>query len=95
MYYYVYIVASGKNGTLYIGITNDIKRRIWQHKHDLVRGFTREYGVHNLVYYEQLEDIEQAILREKKLKKWKRFWKIKLINSLNPEWKDLYSSIIS
>lgn len=90
----MYILASGKNGTLYIGVTNDLKRRVWEHKHDLVKGFTSEYGVHNLVYYEQYEDIEEAILREKRMKKWKRYWKMKLINKINPGWKDLYSSII-
>lgn len=95
MYSYVYILSSGKNGTLYVGVTNDLKRRIWEHKHNLVKGFTKEYGVHDLVYYEQYEDIEQAILREKQMKTWKRFWKIKLINKSNPEWKDLYTSILS
>ncbi len=83
-----------KNGTLYIGVTNDLGRRIWEHKHDLVRGFSQEYGVHDLVYYEQYEDIEQAILREKQMKTWKRYWKIKLINKNNPEWKDLYQTIL-
>ncbi len=94
MYSYVYILSSGKNGTLYIGVTSDLKRRVWEHKHDLVKGFSKEYGVHDLVYYEQYEDIEQAILREKQMKAWKRFWKIKLINKTNPDWKDLYSSIL-
>ena len=94
MYSYVYILSSGKNGTLYIGVTNDLRRRIWEHKHDLVKGFTKEYGIHNLVYYEQYEDIEQAILREKQMKTWKRYWKIKLINNFNPNWKDLYPSIL-
>lgn len=94
MYSYVYILSSGKNGTLYIGVTSDLKRRVWEHKHDLVKGFSKEYGVHDLVYYEQYEEIEQAILREKQMKAWKRFWKIKLINKTNPDWKDLYSSIL-
>lgn len=94
MYSYVYILASGKNGTLYIGVTEDLKKRVWEHKHDLAKGFTEKYGVYMLVYYEQFEDIKQAILREKQMKKWKRYWKIKLINKMNPEWKDLYSSII-
>lgn len=92
--YYVYILASQRNGTLYIGVTNDLKRRIWEHKHDLVKGFTREYGVHILLYFEQSEDIEQAILREKKLKRWKRKWKLELIEKQNPNWKDLYFSIL-
>lgn len=91
---YVYILASGRNGTLYVGVTNDLRRRVWEHKHDLVKGFTKEYGTHSLVYYEQYQDIEQAILREKQKKSWKRYWKMKLINKINPEWKDLYDSII-
>ena len=94
MYSYVYILASGKNGTLYIGVTSDLKRRVWEHKHDLVKGFSKEYGVHDLVYFEQYEDIEKAILREKQMKTWKRFWKIRLINKDNPDWKDLYNSIL-
>lgn len=94
MYSYVYILSSGKNGTLYIGVTSDLRRRVWEHKHDLVKGFTKEYGVHDLVYYEQYEDIEQAILREKQMKAWKRYWKIKLINKSNPDWNDLYNSIL-
>ncbi len=93
MYYYVYILSSAKNGTLYIGITNDLKRRVWEHKHDLIKGFTQEYEIHNLVYYEQTEDIESAILREKQLKKWNRIWKIQLVNTKNPNWEDLYSLI--
>ncbi len=94
MNYYVYILASYKNGTLYIGVTNDLKRRVWEHKHDLVKGFTSEYGVHNLVWYEMHEDIEEAILREKQLKRWKRIWKIEEINKMNPQWLDLYDQII-
>ena len=92
--YYIYILSSGKNGTLYIGVTNNLKRRIWEHKHDLIKGFTREYSVHNLVYFEQAEDIETAILREKQLKKWNRIWKIQLINTKNPKWEDLYDTIL-
>lgn len=92
--YYVYILASERNGTLYTGVTDNLARRIWEHKHDLAKGFTEKYGVHSLVYYEQHQDIEQAISREKQMKKWKRYWKIKLINKMNPEWKDLYSAII-
>lgn len=94
MTYYVYILASYKNGTLYIGVTNDLKRRVWEHKHELVKGFTKEYGIHSLVYYEQTEDIEAAIIREKQIKAWKRHWKLKLIHSFNPEWEDLYDKII-
>jgi len=94
MEYYVYILASGKNGTLYIGVTDNLVRRVWEHKHNLVKGFTEKYGVHELVYYEQHQDIEQAILKEKQMKKWKRYWKMKLINKFNPEWSDLYGQII-
>lgn len=92
--YYVYILASQRNGTLYTGITNDLRRRVWEHRHDLVKGFTSEYGVHLLVYFEQAEDVEEAILREKRIKVWKRKWKLELIEKENPDWKDLYESII-
>ena len=92
--YYVYILASQRNGTLYTGVTNDLRRRVWEHKHNLVKGFTKEYGVHDLVYFEQFEDIENAILREKQLKKWNRNWKIQLINIKNPNWDDLYKTIL-
>ncbi|MDP3973480.1 MAG: GIY-YIG nuclease family protein [Candidatus Daviesbacteria bacterium] len=94
MYYYVYILASGINGTLYIGVTDNLVRRVWEHKHDLVEGFTKKYDIHDLVYYGQHQDINEAILREKQMKKWKRYWKIKLINKMNPKWKDLYISIV-
>lgn len=93
MNYYIYILASQKNGTLYIGVTNNLVKRVFEHKNDLVEGFTKKYHVHNLVYYEQFEDIEQAILREKQMKKWNRYWKIKLINTMNSAWDDLYSKI--
>lgn len=92
--YYVYILAGKKNGTLYIGVTSDLVKRVWEHKNNLVKGFTEKYNVHLLVYYEQFEDIEQAILREKQMKKWNRYWKIKLINKINPNWDDLYEQII-
>jgi putative endonuclease len=91
--YYVYILASQRNGTLYLGVTNDLKRRVWEHKHDLVKGFSSEYGVHNLVWYEIHNDIEQAILREKRLKKWNRKWKLELIEKDNPNWNDLYTTL--
>lgn len=94
MNYYVYIMSSGRNGTLYIGVTNDLKRRTYEHQNNLVKGFTEKYSVHDLVYFEQFEDIEQAILREKQMKKWNRYWKIKLINRENPEWVDLYREIV-
>ena len=88
-FYFVYILASMKNGTLYIGVTNDLERRIYEHKNDLLPGFTRKYGVHLLVYYEMFEDINDAIVREKQLKKWNRSWKIRLIEKHNPKWEDL------
>lgn len=91
---YVYILANGKNGTLYIGVTNNLARRLYEHKNNLVKGFTKKYGIHKLVYYEVYQDIKEAILREKQMKKWKRYWKIKLINQFNPTWSDLYSQII-
>ena len=93
---YVYILASKKNGTLYIGVTSDLTKRVHQHKIGAaVDGFTKKYGVHLLVYYEQIEDITSAIQREKGLKNWKRQWKIELIEKSNPAWKDLYPDLIS
>ncbi len=77
--YYVYMMASKKNGTLYIGVTNDLRRRVWQHKNDVYEGFTKKYGVHRLVWYESTSDIKAAIQREKQMKKWRRQWKIDLI----------------
>jgi putative endonuclease len=93
--YWVYILASQIGGTLYIGVTNDLVRRIYEHRIDVVPGFTRRYGVHRLVYYEQFGDIEFAIRREKRLKKWNRAWKIRLIEESNPDWLDLYPGIAS
>ena len=90
----VYILASQRNGTLYIGVTSDLVQRIWQHKNDVVEGFTKKYGVHLLVYYELHEDMENAIIREKRLKKWNREWKLRLIEEKNPNWHDLYESIL-
>jgi len=92
--YYVYILASEKNGTLYIGVTSDLVKRIYEHKQKLIDGFTKEYNVQALVYYEQHNEIEEAILREKQMKKWNRKWKIKLIEENNPEWKDLHDEIL-
>ena len=92
--YYVYILASRKNGTLYIGVTNDLRKRVYEHKEKLVEGFTEKYEVHNLVYYAAYGDVVDAIAREKQLKKWNRKWKLELIEEKNPEWKDLYSEII-
>ncbi|HEX5340253.1 MAG TPA: GIY-YIG nuclease family protein [Gammaproteobacteria bacterium] len=90
----VYILASQRNGTLYIGVTSNLVKRIWEHKTDSAAGFTREYGVHMLMWYEQCETMEAAIHREKTLKAWKRTWKLRLIEESNPEWQDLYESII-
>jgi putative endonuclease len=92
--YYVYILASKKDGVLYTGVTNNLIRRIYEHKNNLVNGFTKEYFIHKLVYFEETNSIEEAILREKRIKTWKRQWKINLINKLNPQWKDLYNEII-
>ena len=91
--YYVYILASRIGGTLYIGVTNDLVRRIGEHRLELAKGFTKKYGVHKLVYFEQFDDIENAISREKRLKKWNRAWKVRLIEELNPNWDDLYPGI--
>ena len=91
--YFVYILASNINGTLYIGVTSDLQKRIYEHKNDLVPGFTKRYKIHDLVYFEVTNDIREALLREKRLKKWKREWKIKLIEKNNPSWKDLYKAL--
>jgi putative endonuclease len=93
MGYFVYILASRIGGTLYIGVTNDLTRRVFEHKSKFVRGFTKRYDVVRLVYYEQYDDIEQAILREKRLKNWNRAWKIRLLEEQNPNWIDLYPAI--
>jgi putative endonuclease len=92
--YYLYIITSKKNGTLYIGITGDLVKRIYEHKQNAVDGFTKKYNVHQLVYYEVYRDIEEAILREKQMKKWNRKWKVRIIEEKNPEWKDLYDEIM-
>jgi len=92
--YYVYILTSKKNGTLYIGVTSNLLRRVYEHKNDSVDGFTRKYSVDKLVYYEITGDIESAITREKRLKKWKREWKIEMIKKCNPEWNDLYYGLV-
>jgi putative endonuclease len=93
--YYIYIMASKRNGTLYIGFTNDLIKRTYEHKNNFVDGFTKKYGIHDLVYYEQTEDVRSALQREKQLKKWNRKWKLRLIEEMNPEWKDLYDSLVS
>ena len=91
--YYVYIMAS-KSKTLYTGITDDLVKRVFEHKNKLIKGFTKKYSVHLLVYFEEFNDIDTAITREKRLKKWKRAWKLKLMESLNPEWNDLYKEFV-
>lgn len=88
--YYIYILASDKNGTLYTGFTNDLLRRVYEHKKKYNKGFTSRYNVNKLVYFEQTDDVYAAISREKNIKKWYRKWKIKTIEEFNPEWKDLY-----
>jgi putative endonuclease len=91
--YFVYILASKKNGTIYTGVTCSLKKRIYEHKNGLIEGFSKRYNVYKLVYFEEHNRIETAILREKRIKKWKRSWKIELIESLNPSWNDLYDQI--
>ena len=91
--FYVYILASKRNGTLYTGVTSNLIKRIWQHKNELVEGFSKKYNVKNLVYYETHSNVESAITREKRIKKWQRAWKLRLIESKNPDWKDLYEEI--
>ena len=90
----VYILASRRNGTLYIGVTSDLVRRVWQHKGDFVEGFTKKYFVHDLVYFEPHTNMIAAISREKQLKKWRRSWKVQLIEAQNPEWRDLWAEIV-
>ena len=93
--FYVYIMASGYNGTIYVGSTGDLIKRTWEHKNSLILGFTARYNVHMLVYYEIHRSYVEAARREKRLKNWSRQWKIELIEKLNPEWNDLYESICS
>jgi putative endonuclease len=90
----VYLLASRPNGTLYTGVTSDLVKRVWEHKNNVVEGFTKRYGVHRLVWYEPHPDMESAIAREKAIKEWKRKWKIELIESLNPGWRDLFEELI-
>ncbi len=88
--YYVYILASKRNGTIYIGVSNDVLKRTWQHKKKEAEGFTKEYNVSKLVHFEEYKSASQAIAREKQLKNWKRKWKLDLIEEHNPQWRDLY-----
>ena len=94
MSFWVYILASCPGGTVYVGVTNNLIRRVFEHREGLVRGFTKRYGVKMLVYYEQHATVEAAIQREKNIKHWSREWKIDLILSMNPEWRDLYEDIV-
>lgn len=94
MSYYVYVLASQRNGTLYVGVTNDLVRRVYEHKNGLADGFTKKYAVHTLVHYEISESIDSAISREKQLKNWRREWKVALIEKTNPEWEDLYPGLL-
>ena len=92
--YYVYIMASKRNGTLYIGVTNDLIRLVYEHKNNLVEGFTNKFRVHKLVYWEQSENVDSALQREKQLKKWNRQWKLALIEEHNANWQDLYEQLL-
>ena len=90
----VYMLASRRNGTLYIGVTSDLVKRVWEHRNDLAEGFTKRYGVHTLVWYELHEEMPSAIACEKAMKEWKRRWKLDLIERDNPEWRDLYENVL-
>jgi putative endonuclease len=94
MSFYVYILASQRNGTLYVGMTDNLTGRIWQHRQGVVPGFTRQYGVKSLVWYEPHETRESALLRERQMKKWNRRWKLEIIEKMNPAWRDLYSDTL-
>lgn len=87
-------MASKRNGTLYIGVTSDLIGRVWEHKNNILKGFTQKYEVHDLVWYEELERIDEAIYREKQMKTWKREWKVELIEKSNLDWKDLYPELL-
>ena len=91
--YYIYILTSSRNGTLYVGLTNNLLRRIYEHKNNIIEGFTKKYNVHILVHYEEYDDIKNVISREKQIKKWNRKWKLRLIEESNPNWKDLYNEL--
>ncbi len=94
MQYFVYLMASRKNGTLYVGVTSDLIRRVYEHKNELVPGFTSRYAVHQLVWFESTPSIDSAIHKEKQIKNWKREWKVKMIEKSNPLWTDLYDSLL-
>lgn len=92
--YFVYIMASKRNGTLYVGVTGDLAGRASQHREDVLEGFTKKYGAHTLVWFEEFADIFEAILREKRIKKWRRSWKLELIEKMNPTWSDMFERIV-
>ncbi len=91
---FVYIMASGRNGTLYIGVTADLVKRVWQHRNGTADGFTKRYGCNLLVWFEQFGDVELAIRREKQMKEWQRLWKLRVIEEMNPDWNDLFESLM-
>jgi putative endonuclease len=91
--YFVYILASGRNGTLYTGVTGDLSRRIWEHREGAPKGFTAKYDVKQLVWYQGFGEISEAILYEKRVKRWRRAWKLRLIETENPQWIDLYETL--
>ena len=93
-HFYIYMMTNKRKGTIYTGVTNDLTVRVWQHKNNIFEGFTKKYKLYKLVHYEQYEDINSAIEREKQVKKWRRQWKLELIEKLNPEWNDLYEDIM-
>ena len=89
----VYIMTNKRNGTLYTGVTSNLVQRVWQHKNNLVEGFTKRYGTHTLVWYETRDTMSEAIMREKRIKEWKRTWKLEMISAFNPDWIDLYDDL--
>jgi putative endonuclease len=91
---YVYIMASARNGTLYLGSTSDLPKRIWEHRNGVVEGFTRQHGCKLLVWYETADDLQSARARELQMKKWKRLWKLRVIEKMNPDWQDLYPTLL-
>lgn len=92
--FYIYILSSKKNKTLYVGVTSNLVKRVYEHKQDFVEGFTKKYKIHNLVYFEETNTAEEAIRKEKQIKAWRRAWKVELIEKNNPKWEDLYKNII-
>jgi len=93
--YFIYILSNKRNGALYIGMTNDLVRRVFEHKNNYIKGFTSKYGVHKLVYYEQCDSFDSALQREKQIKEWRRSWKLDLVEKANPLWKDLFDELVA